>query len=260
MSTITATTIAAITNPAHSSFLHDLMDEWEHILCQHRAENPDLYRIIQLKKKKTTTTGPSEVISKNNNTHHNINAGVTEPKTNLLWDKALRGAKLRARIQKSHREIRQHRVTLNADIIPRTQAYNRKCAHHSLEEEREFRADVVAAQIRSWRSILPNLIRKFASIPDYRRVTSIKHTITVLMVFGLFAFIFRLSSRREMNRELTSPVIFEHLRKLFPEIDTIPHADTLARVLAHINPKTIEAIHINLINLNLAVATNSTAH
>lgn len=51
------------------------------------------------------------------------------------------------------------------------------------------------------------------------------------MVFGLFAFIYRLSSRREMNRELTGPVIQTHLQKLFPEITSIPYADTLARLL-----------------------------
>ena len=66
-------------------------------------------------------------------------------------------------------------------------------------------------------------------------------------MFGLMAFIFRLSSRREMNRELTGPVITEHLKKLFPEIDSVPHADTLARMLAHTNPQKIEAIHISLI-------------
>lgn len=67
------------------------------------------------------------------------------------------------------------------------------------------------------------------------------------MMLGLFAFIFRLSSRREMNRELTGPVIVDHLKKIFPEIDSIPHADTLARLLEKINPHSIEAIHISLI-------------
>ena len=50
-----------------------------------------------------------------------------------------------------------------------------------------------------------------------------------------------------MNRELTSPVVFDHLKSLFPEIDSIPHADTLARLLKKTNPQAIEAIHISLI-------------
>jgi len=67
------------------------------------------------------------------------------------------------------------------------------------------------------------------------------------MIFGLFAFIFRLTSRREMNRELTGALIHEHLKKIFPEIETIPHADTLARLLENINPQAIESAHIHFI-------------
>jgi hypothetical protein len=69
-----------------------------------------------------------------------------------------------------------------------------------------------------------------------------------VLLYGLFAFIFRLSSRREMNRQLTSVVIFENLKKLFPEIESIPHADTVARVLEKININEIERAHILLIN------------
>jgi hypothetical protein len=68
------------------------------------------------------------------------------------------------------------------------------------------------------------------------------------MLYGLLAFIFRLSSRREINRELTGMVVFENLKKIFPELESIPHADTLARLLEKINVKDIERTHILLIN------------
>jgi len=105
----------------------------------------------------------------------------------------------------------------------------------------------MAEQVKAWRAILPSLIKKFSRIEDYRRTKSVKHKMVVLMIFGLFAFIFRLSSRREMNRELTGIIIHQHLRKIFPDLDSIPHADTLARMLEHINLKKIEAAHIDLI-------------
>jgi hypothetical protein len=57
----------------------------------------------------------------------------------------------------------------------------------------------------------------------------------------------RLSSRREINRELSGAVINHHLRKIFPELDSIPHADTLARLLERINVEEIEHAHIALI-------------
>jgi hypothetical protein len=50
-----------------------------------------------------------------------------------------------------------------------------------------------------------------------------------------------------MNRELTGAIINQHLRKIFPELDSIPHADTLVRMLEHINLKKIKAAHIDLI-------------
>lgn len=67
------------------------------------------------------------------------------------------------------------------------------------------------------------------------------------MIFGLLAFVFRLSSRREMNRELTGAAINHNLQKIFPEIDSIPHADTLARLLEKVNTSEIEFAHIALI-------------
>jgi len=102
-------------------------------------------------------------------------------------------------------------------------------------------------QIRAWRSLLPTLIKRLSKIPDPRRTKSVKHKLTVLMLFGLFAFIFRLSSRREMNSELTTPTIHENLKKIFPDIESIPHADTLARLLEKIDPKSIEEAHVNLV-------------
>ena len=67
------------------------------------------------------------------------------------------------------------------------------------------------------------------------------------MIFGLLAFVFRLKSRREMNRELTGAAINHHLQKIFPELDSIPHADTLARFLETAKITEIESAHIAMI-------------
>ncbi len=134
---------------------------------------------------------------------------------------------------------------------------NVACGYYSIDEERECRAEVVSAQLKTWWTMLPNLIRRFSKLSYPRRAESIKHKVSVLMLFALLAFVFRLSSRREMNRELTDPVIFESLRKFFPEIDSIPHADTLARFLERMDPKAIEAIQIELIRELIEKKLNS---
>ena len=164
----------------------------------------------------------------------------------ILQNQAL--AALKKKKAQSYAQIREKVAMSGATIIPRTSAQNRKRTETTLEEEQARRADVVAAQIKVWRSLLPSLLKDFSKINDPRRAKSIEHKLTTLMIFGLFAFIFQLQSRREMNRELTGPVIFSHLKTLFPDLETIPHADTLARLLEKIHPREIEQVHLNLIH------------
>ena len=232
------------TLPVHSSTFYDdpIITKVEKMMKQYWQENPDLYSLIDLQKKQAKSC--EEVLP---DSEKNIDAFANIEAEEMIWDIELRGKPLREKIRANQRKIRQYVLTHNADIIPRTKAHNRKCPYETEKEEKEFLEDVVGAQVKAWRSMLPDLIKKFARIPDYRRAGSIKHKMTVLMVFALFAFIFRLSSRREMNKELTCPVIFNHLKKLFPELETIPHADTLARVLETTNPKEIEKIHMSFI-------------
>ena len=107
--------------------------------------------------------------------------------------------------------------------------------------------DAVAPQIAAWRALLPDIIRKFSKIKDPRNPNKIKHSMTVLMVYALFLFILRVKSRRDFNAKLTGPGVFNLLKQLFPEINSIPHADTIARLLERINPDEIEKTHINMI-------------
>ena len=154
---------------------------------------------------------------------------------------------LKQKIAASQKCIRENLAINNAKTVHRTQAINRKRPHKTIEEEQTVRQAILAEQIKTWRKLLPQLLMKFSRIPDPRRPKSVKHQLVVLMIFGLFAFVFRLSSRREMNRELTGAAVTENLRKLFPELDSIPHADTLARLLEKTNPAKIEEVHIGLI-------------
>ena len=226
--------------PAAPSYIDQLLSKGQELCQQHRINNPDLYQIVDNKKEQALETQSLEPTAKEDDL-------LTSKLKNTKPEEELCGPQLREKIRMNQAEIRQELCPLNAAINHRTQAHNKKCASHTVKEETASRAKLMASQIQAWRSMLPSLIKKFSKITDYRRTTHVKHKITVLMVFGLFSFIFRLSSRREMNRELTSPVIFNHLKKLFPEIDSIPHADTLARILEDMNPKEIEAVHIGLI-------------
>lgn len=68
------------------------------------------------------------------------------------------------------------------------------------------------------------------------------------MLYGVLVFVFQFSSRREANEEITTPQFRENLQALFPELKSMPHADTLYRLLERIKPEEIEKAHIALIH------------
>ena len=154
---------------------------------------------------------------------------------------------LKTKIIKAQREIRNNRNILCPPIEHRTQATNAKFPAKTIDEQRRIYADITSAQIAAWRSMLPKLIKRFSKIKDGRRQDSIKHKVTTLMIYGLFMFIFRLSSRRKSNKELSVPFISEKIKEIFPEFESIPHADTLARFLEKTDPLDIEKINISLV-------------
>jgi hypothetical protein len=61
------------------------------------------------------------------------------------------------------------------------------------------------------------------------------HKLTVLLLHGLLGFVFRMVSRREVNRTVSRAVFFATLRELFPELESLPYTDTLNRVLAKLD-------------------------
>jgi hypothetical protein len=219
------------------------MDHAKLRLEEYWGTNPGLRRSIERKKQKPQTQPHKPIIE---TPPAPINVQLSAEPT-PLFETALRGAELRARLYESHCIVRENIVATGSAIVRRTQAHNRKSPHLTIEEARAEREALLAAQIEIWRNLLPHLLAEFSKLKDYRDPRRIEHKITVLMLFGLLAFVFQLQSRRQMNHKLTEPAIMTHLKKLFPELDSIPHADTLTRLLEHLNPKSIEAIGISLI-------------
>lgn len=81
-----------------------------------------------------------------------------------------------------------------------------------------------------YRQMLPSLLKKLSRISDPRKPGSIKHKLTVLMTYGILMFVEQAGSRREVNRTMTR-IHFENLQVMFPELESMPHADILARIL-----------------------------
>ena len=117
----------------------------------------------------------------------------------------------------------------------------------TVAEEREVRQSAIEEQINIYRSVLPTLLKRFDRISDPRNPKGVKHKLTVLMLYGILTFVFQMTSRREANREMSLPMFQENLRLIFPELDSLPHQDTLNRLLSRIEVDEIEEALVELI-------------
>ena len=152
--------------------------------------------------------------------------------------------KIKRQTERDHRE----RLKQNGERLKSREAIpNMKCPYKTVEEEQDVREESVTKQLKIMRSRLPMLLKRLSQIPDPRNPKKSKYKLTVLMIYGILTFVFQMSSRRECNREMTRPMFIENLKIYFPEIEELPHNDTLMRLLSEIDVNEIESAHIELI-------------
>lgn len=124
---------------------------------------------------------------------------------------------------------------------------NRKNAYKTVDEEKEATQHATEDTLEVYIQLLPGLLGKLSRIPDPRQPKKIKHQITVLMLYGILAFVFQVPSRRNANREVTAPQLLENLKALFPELTEMPHQDTLYRLLVEIDVDQLENIYLEML-------------
>jgi hypothetical protein len=123
---------------------------------------------------------------------------------------------------------------------------NRLSQYKSVTEEYEDRQRSTEEALKVYRRLLPTLLRRMSHIPDLRKPGKVKHQKTVLMVYGILMFVFQMSSRRDANKTMSQPIFMENMRMMFPEWETLPHADTLNRFLERTDVNTIQESLIDL--------------
>ena len=124
---------------------------------------------------------------------------------------------------------------------------NRISGAATVEQEKAEREEITAQFLDSLRPQLPALLTSLSEIDDPRNPKKIKHQLTMVLLYGMLCFILHTSSRREANRELTGPTLLGHLRELFPEMESLPHQDTLNRILARIEVEKLQQAHLQMI-------------
>jgi len=124
---------------------------------------------------------------------------------------------------------------------------NHKSQYATVQEEKYARQEATTEQMRVFQAQLPVLLKRFSKIKDPRNPKKTKHKLTMLLIYGIMTFVLQMSSRREANREMTRPQFKENLKLLFPQLEDLPHNDSLMRLLARIEISEIESAHIGLV-------------
>ena len=149
--------------------------------------------------------------------------------------------------RRKQRELREQlkRVGMR---YPRTPTLpNRKSCHKTTEEEQEAVQAVTEEKLKVAYQLLPGLLEKLSRVPDPRDPKKIKHQMSVMMLYGILLFMFQITSRRKGNEELTGPRLLENLRSLFPDLEEMPHQDTLCRLLEEMDVDRIEGCYLDLL-------------
>jgi hypothetical protein len=152
------------------------------------------------------------------------------------------------KLRRKARRKRQEKLKSQGQAKPRKATLpNRNSVWKTPEEEVAGRQQAVEETLNVFRQLLPGLLHDLAKIEDPRNPKKTKHKLTVLLLYGMLAFVFQYASRREAGREMSRPVLCENLKALFPELESLPHQDTLCRLLERIEVKEIEEAHLQLL-------------
>jgi len=153
----------------------------------------------------------------------------------------------RAQRKREQRKLREQKKKQEKNYPPTQTLPNRKNSAKTLEEEQHMIQQTTEEKIKVYQRLLPGLLKKLGKIPDPRSPKKIKHKITVLMIYGIFMFVFQMTSRRETNREMTGPQLLENLQAIFAELEEMPHQDTLCRLLETIDVEQIQTVYVALL-------------
>lgn len=149
--------------------------------------------------------------------------------------------------RKAAKKLKQQQAAAGLEPTARPTISNGISTGKTVEEGKEARQEAVEEKLKIYRAVLPTLLKRFHKVADPRNPKTIKHKLTVLMLYGILAFACHMASRREANREMTRPMFRENLRLMFPELESLPHQDTLNRLLSRIEADKIEEALVELI-------------
>ena len=158
-------------------------------------------------------------------------------------------AKEHEKRRRAAQSVLQMKRNLGLDLSQRSTPSNVKAPMgETPQEEADGRFELSTEHAEMIRINLFVLLGHIKHIKDPRDPQKVKHSLICLMLFGILHFVYQMTSRREANRKMTAAGFSDKLKTFFPGFESVPHADTLDRLLKRIDPSEIEGAHIKLIN------------
>ena len=100
---------------------------------------------------------------------------------------------------------------------------------------------MVGEYLRLLMMLLPGALAKLSTLEDPRCEKKCDHSLPTLIIYGLLMFIMNMPSRRAANRDIGGETVHDKIKQVMPGLLTMPHADTLARLLKRIDAGGIES-------------------
>lgn len=127
-------------------------------------------------------------------------------------------------------------------------ASNSKNQYETVEEETAAAEEDVTSYLKSMMTFFPKLLCSLSKVSDFREPGKVKHKVEVILLLGILSFAFQKMSRRQSTKELTTPTFLSNLRILLPELESLPHFDTINRFLENVDINELEDIYFDLIS------------
>ena len=159
-------------------------------------------------------------------------------------------SKEKRRLRQEERDIKimndiiSGRVTVEMPKRPKKQAQANRIGGAASVEEQDYLA---ACYMRLLRFLLPGILAELSSLDDIRDQNRIKHSLPTLILYGILLFLCHTSSRRAANREVGGSQLYELMEEFVPDFRSMPHADTLSRLLKGIDANELESKYEGLI-------------
>ena len=108
--------------------------------------------------------------------------------------------------RKKDKELRKQATKENAPKKKDRNILNRKSSFDSSEEEIQDRYETAGETLKAYTKYLPGILKDLSELKDPRNPKKVKHKLALLMLYGIFIFVFHLSSRRDANSEICKQV------------------------------------------------------